>query len=284
MIFSRKTMKMAVIGDPIDHSLSPFMHGKIIEEHGYDALYIPVLVHGNDTAKFTKMAEYLEFCGFNATMPHKVNLLDIVDEADNDARMIGAINTVQIRYGKTYGYNTDAPGMLAALKNRGFEINGADVMIIGAGGASHAVVHALAGAGASSVTVLNRTVNKAKQLTDNIACAQAAALTAENLSSCASSADLIINCTPLGMTGVKNAFDDLSFLDNTKAMAVDLIYSPWRTKFLSHAEECGLSVMNGLDLLIYQGLLSFQIFTDIELDLDAEYKYLFPLCMKKLQL
>ncbi|MDD7408644.1 MAG: shikimate dehydrogenase [Anaerovoracaceae bacterium] len=284
MIYSTKTLKMAVIGDPIDHSISPFMHGRIIEEHGYDALYIPVLVHGDETGRFTDAAKYLGFSGFNATMPHKINLLDIVDHVDPAAAYCGAINTVKIRNGEASGYNTDAPGLLAALKNREFEIKGAKVMIIGAGGASGAAAHAFGSAGASSITVLNRTLAKAEQLTSDIDCARAKELDQENLRSCAAEADLIVNCTPLGMTGVKGDFDDLSFLDDTKAFVADLIYNPWRTKFLARAEERGLKVMNGLDLLIYQGLLSFQIFTDIELDLDAEYRYLFPLCRERLSL
>lgn len=283
MIYSTKTMKMAVIGDPIDHSLSPFMHGKIIEEHGYDALYIPVLVRGSETAEFTEAVKRMGFSGFNATMPHKVNLLDIVDEIDPAAESYGAINTVRIRDGKTSGFNTDAPGLLAALRNREAEVKGAEIMIIGAGGASGAAVRAFAESGASSITVLNRTLKKAEELTADIDCASAVQLTQDNLASYAASADLIVNCTPLGMSGVKGDFSDLSFLDDSKAFVTDLIYNPWRTSLLSYAEKRGLKVMNGLDMLIYQGLLSFQIFTGIELDLDAEYRFLEPLCRKRLE-
>lgn len=282
MIYSTKTLKMAVMGDPIDHSLSPFMHGAIIEKHGYDALYIPVRVAPDETERFVEAAAYLGFCGFNATMPHKIRLLDYVDELDEKASLYRSVNTVRIRDGVLTGSNTDVDGLMAALHRQGIRLVGLNVMMIGAGGVAGALIRGFSAAGAASVTVLNRTLSAAEKAVSGIRGASALELTQEHLSETAASSDLIINCTPLGMAGVEDDFRDLSFLDDTGAFVVDLIYNPWQTAFLRYAEARGLQTMNGLPMLIHQGLLSFQFFTDLELDIDAEYEYLYRLCRERL--
>lgn len=284
MIYGTKTLKMAVMGDPIDHSLSPFMHGSVIERHGYDALYIPVRVAPDETVKFAETAAYLGFCGFNATMPHKIRLLDVVDELDEKASMYQSVNTVKIRNGKLTGSNTDVDGLMAALERHEFDIKGAKVMMIGAGGVASALLRGMSAAGAESVTVLNRTLSKAEEITAGIPGASAMEMTGERMAEAAAGADLIVNCTPLGMTGVQGDFEDLSFLDDSHAFVADLIYNPWQTGFLKYAEERGLKTMNGLSMLICQGLLSFQLFTDLELNLSEEYEFLYPRCKEQLSL
>ena len=282
MIYSTKTLKMAVMGDPIDHSLSPFMHGAIIEKHGLDALYIPVRVAPDETCRFAEAAAYMGFCGFNATMPHKIRLLDSVDKLDEKASLYRAVNTVRIREGVLTGSNTDVDGLMTALNGRGIRPDGLKIMIIGAGGVAGALIRGFSAAGAASVTVLNRTLSAAQKAVDGVQGASAREMTREHLSETASGSDLIINCTPLGMNGVEDDFRDLSFLDNTGAFIVDLIYNPWQTRFLQYAEERGLRTMNGLPMLIHQGLLSFQFFTDLSLDIDEEFKYLYKLCKERL--
>ena len=156
-------------------------------------------------------------------------------------------------------------------------------MMIGAGGVAGALLRGFCDESASSVTVLNRTVRKAESIAKDLPGVTVFELTPENLSEAASRSDLIVNCTPLGMTGVDGNFDDLSFLDNTKAFVVDLVYNPWKTRLLEYAEKRGLKIMNGLPMLICQGLLSFQLFTDIRLDLKKEFEYLYPLCRDRIQ-
>lgn len=282
MIYSTKTLKMAVMGDPIDHSLSPFLHGAVIEEHGYDALYIPVRVAPEETEDFAKAAVRMGFCGFNATMPHKIRLLQVVDELDEKAALYRSVNTVRIRGGVLTGSNTDVDGLLAALDGRGVQPEGMNVMIIGAGGVAGALTRGFSNRGASSVTVLNRTLPKAEAAAADVRGASAQGLTIENLCKTASRSDLIVNCTPMGMTGVSADFEDLSFLDDTKGFVVDLVYHPWQTSFLKYARERGLRIMNGMPMLICQGLLAFRLFTDIELDLKAEFEYLYPLCKERM--
>ena len=128
MKISVNTKKMAVIGDPIAHSLSPFMHNHVIEANGCDAVYFPFHVKLEETEAFCQAAKLMGFCGFNATMPHKQNLLGLVDEIDPEAAEYGAINTVKIRDGKLTGYNTDVRGLLMAFKDRGVTLKGAEVI------------------------------------------------------------------------------------------------------------------------------------------------------------
>ena len=282
MIYSTKTRKMAVIGDPIDHSLSPFMHGALIEKHGFDALYIPVRVAPDETARFAEAAAYLGFCGFNATMPHKIRLLDIVDVLDGKASAYRAVNTVSIRDGVLTGSNTDVDGLMKALENREIPIKNTRVMIIGAGGVAGALIRGFTERGASAVTVLNRTLSAAQKAVEGIRGGSALEMTGENLCEAASSSDLIVNCTPLGMEGMQQDFQDLFFLDDTEAFIVDLIYNPWETKLLKYAGQRGLGTMNGLPMLICQGLLSFQLFTGITLDFNEEYEFLYKLCRERL--
>jgi shikimate dehydrogenase len=275
---SADTKKMAVIGDPIEHSLSPFLHNNIIENHGFDAAYFPFHVKYDETAQFCEAAKLLKLSGFNATMPHKQNLLSLVDETDPEAAEYGSINTVKITDGRLKGYNTDVRGLMMAFKDRGVKLAGADIMIIGAGGVAGSLIRGLGKEHVSKVTVLNRTLSKAETLCEGLDYAYAVEQTAENMKNAALKADVIVNCTSLGMANTGNDFKDLSFIDDSSALLCDLIYNPWETKFLSYGRSRGLETMNGMSMLIYQGLLAFEIFMDTELDCRKEHDRLLPLC------
>lgn len=283
MDISVNTKKMAVIGDPIAHSMSPFLHNNIIYTHGFNAVYFPFHVKHEETAAFCEAAKLMQYAGFNATMPHKQNLLDIVDDIDEEAAEYGSINTVKIRDGKLTGYNTDVRGLMMAFRDKGVKLEGASIMIIGAGGVAGALIKGLGKEKAGKVTVLNRTLSKAEILCEGLVYASAMAQTAENMKAAAAEADVIVNCTSLGMAETGSDFDDLSFLDDTSALLCDLIYNPWETSFLAYGRSRGLSTMNGMSMLIYQGLLAFEIFMDVSLDCRAEHDRLLPLCEEKLK-
>lgn len=272
------TRKMAVIGDPIAHSMSPFMHNNMIETHGLDAAYFPFHVKFEETGQFCEAARLMQLSGFNATMPHKQNLLKLVDELDPEAEEFGAVNTVKIRNGKLTGYNTDVRGLMMAFRDNGIDLNGASVMIIGAGGVAGALTKGLPKDGVKKVTVLNRTLPRALELCEDLPYATPLEQTHENMLAAAADADVIVNCTSLGMAETNTDFDDLSFLDNSKALLCDLNYNPWETSFLAYGRERGLKTMNGMSMLIYQGVLAFEIFMDIKLDCKAEHDRLLPLC------
>lgn len=283
------TLKLGVIGDPIGHSLSPFLHGSVIDNLGLDAVYLPYRVKGEETRRFHEAAAYMGFTGYNATMPHKIHLMDIVDELDESAKLCGSVNTVRFWDGISRGYNTDAEGLMRALKGRGIVLPGSRVMMLGAGGAAGALARGFAEAGAGSVTILNRTEEKADAVVQSIRAGnryrtvlEAGPLSPEKMRETAAASDIIVNCTPVGMAGVGSCFEDLSFLDGSSAFVCDLIYNPWKTDLLQAAEDRGLAGMNGLDMLIYQGLLAFEIFTDRKLNLDEEFHRLYPLCEERL--
>lgn len=281
---SVNTKKMAVIGDPVAHSMSPFMHNHMIEELGLDAVYFPFHVKFEETGEFCKAARLLGLSGFNATMPHKQNMLKLVDELDPEAAEYGSVNTIKVRDGKLTGYNTDVRGLMMAFKDNGVDLNGASVMIIGAGGVAGALTKGLAKESVKKVTVLNRTLPKALAICEGLSYAEAFEQTNENMKKAASDADVIVNCTSLGMAETGDDFADLSFLDETSALLCDLIYNPWETNFLAYGRKRGLKTMNGMSMLLYQGILAFEIFMDVELDCKAEHDRLLPMCeaeMKK---
>ncbi len=262
---------LAVIGDPIAHSLSPVLHGDIIARHQLPYTYTAHLVKAGETEQFLRYAIQEGIQGFNATMPHKIALLSLVDHVHVDAAYYGSINTVRIRDGKSYGYNTDVAGLLSSLASHGITIQGKRLLILGAGGVAGSIVRASAKEGAHRVTVLNRSLDKATELcSGREQLCFPGEMTLDNLSQEAKESDLIINCTPLGMEGVAGDFEDFSFLDGTKAAVVDLIYRPSETRLLAEAKKRGLVSVNGLGMLIRQGILAFELFTDFKLDHDAE--------------
>ena len=212
-------------------------------------------------------------------MPHKQALLQLVDEVDEEAASYGAINTVKCDEDcRLIGYNTDVRGLFMALERNDAKLDGAHIMVIGAAGVAGSPVRGCDAAGVTDVAVLNRTHEKAVQLCDGVKCASALEMTKSNLCKAAHAADIIINCTSPGMSGTGSDFDDFSFLDDTRALICDLIYNPWETSLLRYAKQQGLKTMNGIDMLIYQGLLAFEIFMDVKLDCDAEHDRLLPLC------
>ena len=262
--------KLCVIGDPIDHSLSPVIQNAMIAAAGLEATYGACRVAGSDTAAWLERAKTEGYAGFNATMPHKENLVSLVDVLSDDAARFRAVNTVCIREGKVYGYNTDGEGVLRALIEADMNPASKRVLVLGAGGAAKAVVYKLVEAGAAQVVVANRTVERAEAL-----CAQVGAdsltacgFSAQTLGDCAANSDLVINCTNLGMTGVAGQFEDLTFLERlpTHAGVFDLIYSPRKTVLLERAEQLGLQSSNGLGMLIWQGVFALEHFTGKKLD------------------
>ena len=277
------TKMMAVIGDPIEHSLSPLLHNTVIEGNRFNAVYLPLHVKPDQLKEYAASMRTLGFAGFNATMPHKQALLSIVDELDEEAERYQSVNTVKIRDGKLTGYNTDVRGLFQAFSDRGVQLEGSRIMIIGAGGVAGSLIKGASGRRVGHIAILNRTQQKAEDLCRGLGYAEAAAQTPENMKKAAAEADIIINCTSLGMSGTSSDFTDLSFLDDTSALLCDLIYNPWETKFLAYGRERGLETMNGMAMLIYQGLLSFEIFMDVKLDYAAEYERVYPVCREYLR-
>ena len=270
----------AVIGDPVEHSKSPLIQNAMLGRLGLAPAYGRRHVTLDDLPGFmavVKKTGYLK--GFNATMPHKQALIPLLDEVDEEAALMGAVNTVTVENGKAVGHNTDGRGFLAALKHElDFDPAGKSIIVLGAGGAARAVVLALGRAGAKAVCVSNRNVARAKELAvlcpgvvmvsdQSPAMLQLMAGGTPMLEAWKNGADLVVNCTSLGMKG-KEDFADLTFLSSLPqgAAVCDLVYAPRETSLLRAAKELGHPTMGGLGMLIHQAIYALEHFLGRELD------------------
>ena len=270
-------LKIAVIGDPIEHSLSPKVHGAALDFLGVEYEYEKVRVQRGGLSEYIDYALKNGTEGFNLTMPHKVDILPFLEDIDDEAKAFSSVNTVCIRDGKLYGYNTDAIGYRLSLEKCGYKFCGSRVVILGAGGVVRTLALAAAMDGAESITVLNRTKEKAEYIINSISgiCknATAAGFSFEEIKKYSETADILINATPLGMSGCDGQFEDLSFLDcvPTDALVSDLIYNPPLTEFLKKAKENGNKILNGLGMLIYQALAADEYYLGRKIDIHSVY-------------
>lgn len=258
--------KLAIIGSPVAHSHSPAMHNFISERIGADYRYGAIEVSPEELENAVRVLKEEGYAGFNVTAPHKQKIMQYLDEISKEARDFGAVNTVVNKNGKLCGFNTDAEGFYMSLLHDGINPVGADILIFGAGGAAQPVIMYLASHGAKSVTVINRSVERAR----------AAAERTEQLYGIKIETqitkphyDIAVNCTTLGMgkyAGLSPA-SDLSVIDAESA-AVDMIYNPPETQFLKSAKETVAKTANGLGMLVYQGILAYELFTDTALPKD----------------
>jgi shikimate dehydrogenase len=272
---SGSTVICGLIGNPVSHSVSPAMHNAAFAHGGLDYVYLPFQVISTALADAVKGLRALNFCGFNVTSPHKVNIIPLLDETDSLASKIGAVNTVVNDNGVLKGSNTDATGFIRALSDRGFNVAGKKVAVIGAGGAARAVTFALTDSG-SEVTVLNRyeEFNWAANLAINISqvfnrpvCALE--LNDDNLAKTVPGVDLLVNATVAGM---------LPNIDNTPVAArflrhglivYDVVYNPPETRLLREAKQAGAQTIGGLDMLVGQGALAFEKWTGRQAPVDV---------------
>lgn len=267
-------MKLQVIGDPVLHSKSPVIHRAMLRALGLDIDYTAHLVRRGELPDYLRWARDNGVTGFNATMPHKEDLIPLLDEIDPAARTVGAVNTVCLREGRWVGFNTDGGGAVAALKDGlGVDPAGLTVTLLGAGGAAKAVALALSQAGAGRVFVCNRTLARGSELCahDPLGRLAPEGFDGDTLRRCAAQSRLLVNCTNLGMEGCPHQFEDFGFLDALPqgAGVFDLIYHPAETELLSQARRRGLGALNGLPMLVDQAVLALEHFLNRPLDRKA---------------
>ncbi len=266
-------MSLQIIGDPVLHSKSPVIQGAMLAALGLDLEYTPHVVRRGELPQYLAWARERGVTGFNATMPHKEDLIPLLDEVDPLAQSIGAVNTVCLRAGKWVGFNTDGAGAVAALEGAGLEPAGLTITLLGAGGAAKAVALALSAAGAGRVFVCNRTLSRAQALCaqDPLGRLSPAAFDVDTLTVLAETSQLLVNCTNLGMAGCDHQFEDSSFLEALPrdAAVFDAIYHPAETELLARAKGRGLKTLNGLPMLVNQAVLALERFLDRPLDRPA---------------
>lgn len=262
------TAKLGIIGFPIGHSISPIFQQAALDHLGVDATYKAWEVVPDDVASFLQELRNPDVLGINVTVPHKEAVIPHLDQVDDWAAAAGAVNTVVYWEGRLGGYNTDGTGFLRALREAGgFDPQDRRTLVLGAGGAARGVTLALIRAGVSRLTVANRTVERARQLVkqaqDSSVEAHAIPLEGHELAEAAAAAELIVNCTSVGMHhGPDQTGSPLpAGLIPSKSLVNDLVYNPMETPLLREAAQAGASTLGGIHMLVYQGAASFEMWT-----------------------
>jgi shikimate dehydrogenase len=257
-----KTKVCAIIGDPIEHSLSPTIHNAAFQACGFDYVFVAFRVKREELKEAVQGMRALNIAGCCVTIPHKVAVISYLDNVDPLAAAIGSVNTIVNNNGLLTGYNTDAPGFLEPIANKGIALEGKNVVMLGAGGAARAVSFMLVNAGVK-LTILNRTVEKAADLADRLKKSLnkdvvPCEMSPENLERTVTSADILVNTTSIGMTPDVTKTPVPAGLLRKGLVVYDIIYNPGETRLLREAKGKGAVVLNGEEMLAWQGALAFE--------------------------
>lgn len=274
----------AIIGTDIGHSKSPAMMNAAFQKLGMDAYYYAMNIKEEDFGTVLRALPKMSFIGLTITIPYKIEVMQYLDEMDPLAEIIGAVNTIQIRDGRMKGFNTDGEGFVRGLeKDLGVDTAGSAFLVIGAGGVSRAIMTVLASrkSGAANpgrIYLANRTVEKAQALCDKLneqVCSCCVPIGMEDIPVYIREADVLVNATNVGMPPMEGQAPlDLSLLRSDLVVA-DVIYNPEKTALLQEAERLGCRWVNGKSLLIHQGCMAFEIFTDREAPAEEMRKAVF---------
>ena len=267
MQINGRTKTCGLIGNPVEHTLSPLIHNTLSELLGRNLVYVPFLVQAEGLENAVKGAYALGLEGLNVTVPHKERILPYLTEVDGLAEKIGAVNTL-VRCGGGYkGYNTDMPGLYRAMTGDGIRVEGEQVLILGAGGVARAVAVMLAEK-AERIYLLNRTVEKAAAIADEVNVyagrQAAAALSLAEYTALPEGSFLAVQATNVGMypDTDKAVIAEMDFYRRIHT-GYDLIYNPNKTKFMQLVEEAGGAAFNGLKMLLYQGIIAYELWNQV---------------------
>ena len=267
---------VGLIGHPVEHSFSPPMHNAAFDALGLNYAYVAFDVNPNDLQSAIEGATSLNIKGFNVTIPHKIEVIRHLDELDEVAGLIGAVNTIDFKNLK--GYNTDGIGAIKAIEEV-TKVKGKNVVVAGAGGASRAISFYLAKFGAASITILNRNVEKAQSLARDVSKSdlidEVKSDSISQITSHLSDADILVDTTPLGM----DPHIDDEPIAKADAMHDDLVvfdavYNPNETVLIKEAIKAGAKPVYGIKMLLYQGAESFEIWTGKKAPIDVMEKAL----------
>ena len=275
-------IRLGVFGDPIEHSLSPQMQNAALHDCKIDMQYARFHIRAEELKEALSLLRTLNFVGINLTVPHKIAALQLIDEADDATKQIGAINTILVENKTLIGFNTDAPGFARAIRSE-FSVDLRDlrVLVLGAGGVGRAIAVQCARENCERLVLVNRDFEKAKQLAQQLApffsgarvLGPVARLEAVPWKDAAlrfqiSNTDLVVNATSLGMK--RNELSPLpSSILAPHLMIYDTIYTAERTSLLAAAADAGSRGANGLSMLLHQGALAFEIWFKREAPIDV---------------
>jgi shikimate dehydrogenase len=268
------TTLVGVIGDAVRGSLSPRLHNAAFVALGMDWCYVPFPVTRDRLAAALRGLPALGIAGVNVTVPHKEAALAYLDDVSDDARAIGAVNTIRVLGDRLVGYNTDTGGLLDALRrDGGLEPAGQSAAIVGAGGAARAAAFALGGAGARAITIINRNWDRAAALADAVRRAFGCAVDAVPLDGAVTralrDATLLVQATTVGGGAQRGVSPVARAALHPRLFVMDMVYNPEETVLLREARAAGCPTLGGLPMLVYQGARAFEIWTGREPPLEV---------------
>jgi len=267
MIIDGKTKLLGLIGNPVEHTMSPAIHNTIAKHMKENMAYLPFPVK-EDLGAAVKGAYALGVQGMNVTVPYKSDVMEFIVDIDEQAGIIGAVNTLVRTEGGFKGYNTDLPGLYRALKSEGIEIEGTDVIILGAGGAARAAAFMCAFYHAKKVYLLNRTVEKAISVADEVkektGFTNIIPMAIKEYDLIPGNGYLVLQATKVGLhpNVEESPIEDEAFFEKV-SVVYDLIYTPSETKFMRLAKEHGAKAYNGLKMLLYQGIAGYEMWNQV---------------------
>lgn len=263
---AKDTKAFAIIGDPIGHSLSPTIHNAAYRHLGMNCMYMAYRVRADELEEGVESLKEANIQGFNVTIPHKVGVMKYLDHCDQTCRVIGAANTVRMKDGASYGYNTDADGFLKPLVDRNVRLRDADVLLLGAGGSARAAAFGLIRHKVNSIRICNRTYSKAESLSEFCREHGVSSDAGPIPDSIHAEFDIVVNSTSLGMGGGQPTDAKDVSPDTT---VYDIVYRPITTPLLKQASEAGAQIIPGWEMLLHQAELAFEILTDAKAPSDA---------------
>lgn len=270
MEINGKTRICGLIGNPVEHTLSPMIHNTLAELLGHNLVYVPFPVKAGQVAQAVSGADALNLLGLNVTVPYKSAVIECLKEIDGLAGNIGAVNTLVRTAGGYKGYNTDMEGLYRAMVSEGISIAGETVILLGAGGAARAVAYLCAVKGAAQVYMLNRTLDKAQAVAGEVNRAMErdviCPMALEDYTMLPAGKYLTIQGTSVGLAPHEEeaVITDDAFYEKV-GTGFDLIYRPWETKFMQLTRAHGGQAYNGLKMLLYQGIIAYELWNDVKI-------------------
>ena len=264
----------AVIGDPIDHSLSPNIHSAAFRELNLDCSYIAYRIPKGELEDGIEGLKKIKIDGFNVTIPHKVEMMKYLDRIDESCSLIGAVNTVTYKDGILKGYNTDMDGFLEPFKKKKLNISNTKVLLLGAGGAARAIVAGFAKEKVSNITIANRTLENANSLSEfgKKIGLSSNAIEIKDVDDSEKNYDIIVNATSVGL---KNEPSPISLEGiNEKTIVYDIVYMPMNTDFIKKAKEKKATIIFGYEMLLGQATRAFEIWHGMDAPYNAMKKAL----------
>lgn len=271
MMINGKTRTLGLLGDPVEHTMSPLIHNTLSDIVGLNNVYVPFHTRSENLESAVKGAYALNILGLNVTVPHKYEVMKYLSAIDEGGQAIGAVNTLVRTENGYKGYNTDMMGLFREVRSYGVELDGQDVIILGAGGAAKAVAYMCVSNGAGHVYILNRTVAKAQAIADHMndffGNQSMTAMSIQDYHKLPEKKYIVFQSTSKGLYPHSDevVIEDPAFY-KLISVGIDLIYKPFCTGFMSLCRQAGAKSYNGLKMLLYQGIIAYELWNDITVD------------------